>query len=92
MRFPGILPLVFFLFLVPALIPIINQFWPTATTWWSALLVAVLAAASSAIWLIYRKQLAKADMPPPGVSADVSGSTWDKEALRDKSWRRWLLG
>ena len=92
MKFPGILPLAFFLFLVPALIPIINQFWPTADVWWSAILVAVLASASSAIWLVYRKQLAKADMPPPGVSADVAGSTWDKQTLQQKSWRNWLLG
>jgi hypothetical protein len=92
MKFPGILPLVFFLFLVPALTPIIQQFWPTSTTWWSAILVAVLGAASSAIWLVYRRQLAKADMPPPGVSADVAGSTWDKQALRQTTWRNWLLG
>jgi hypothetical protein len=91
MRFPGILPLTFFLFLVPALIPIINQFWPTADVWWSAILVAVLAAASSAVWLVYRKQLARADMPPPGAPADVSGSTWDK-GLPSRSWRGWLLG
>jgi hypothetical protein len=92
MRLPGILPLAFFLFLVPALTPIIQQFWPTSTTWWSAILVAILGAASSAIWLVYRKQLAKADMPPPGAPADVAGSTWDKAALQESTVRRWLMG
>jgi hypothetical protein len=92
MRVPGVLPLAFFLFLVPALIPIIERFWPSNTVWWSAIVVAVLTAASSALWLIYRKQLARADMPPPGAPADVSGSTWDKSALPPRSWRGWLLG
>lgn len=92
MRFPGILPLVFFLFLVPAITPIIERFWPTATTWWSALLVAGLGAAASAFWLIYRKQLAKVDMPA-GAAADVGAATgWKNDELQQTTWRRWLLG
>lgn len=94
MQFPGILPLVFFLFLVPAITPIIQQFWPTSTTWWSALLVAGLGAAASAGWLVYRKQLAKVDMtPPPGAQSDIKVTTaWDGDELRKLTWRRWLLG
>lgn len=94
MRLPGVLPLVFFLFLVPALVPIIERFWPTATTWWSALVVAVLSAAMSAAWLIYRRELAKVDMPaPPGAPADIHVSTaWDGDELRNLTWRRWLMG
>lgn len=95
MKFPGILPLVFFLFLVPALTPIIERFWPTSTTWWSALLVAVLGAAMSAGWLIYRRELSKVDMPapPPGAQSDIHVQTaWDGDELRQLTWRRWFLG
>lgn len=94
MKMPGILPLVFFLFLVPAVTPIIERFWPTQTTWWSALLVAVLGAAMSAGWLIYRRELSKVDMPPPpGVAADIKATTaWDGDELRTLTWRKWLLG
>ena len=94
MKMPGILPLVFFLFLVPAVTPVIQQFWPPATTWWSALLLAVLGAAASAGWLLYRKQLAKVDMElPPGAQSDIKVTTaWDGDELRNLTWRRWLLG
>ena len=94
MKMPGILPLVFFLFLVPAVTPIIERFWPTQTTWWSALLLAVLGAAASAGWLLYRKQLAKVDMElPPGAQSDIKVTTaWDGDELRNLTWRRWLLG
>lgn len=94
MKMPGVLPLIFFLFLVPAITPIIERFWPTSTTWWSAILVAVLGAAMSAAWLVYRKQLAKVDMPPPpGVASDIKVPTaWDGDELRSLTWRRWFLG
>ena len=98
MKMPGILPLVFFLFLVPALVPVIERFWPTATTWWSALLVAVLGAAVSAAWLIYRRQLAKLDVPAPmatPVDDGVSDEDYTWQALptaEASSVRRWLLG
>lgn len=95
MKMPGILPLVFFLFLVPALVPVIERFWPTATTWWSALLVAVLGAAVSAVWLLYRKQLAKLDVPAPMASpapGDDDDYTWQASAPASPSWRGWLLG
>lgn len=95
MKFPGVLPLVFFLFLVPAITPVIEKFWPTATTWWSALLVAVLGAAASAAWLIYRRQLAKIDMPAPMAAAapgDDDDYTWQDAQPAAPSWRSWLLG
>ena len=98
MKMPGVLPLVFFLFLVPTITPVIERFWPTATTWWSALLVAFLGAAASAVWLIYRKQLAKADMPimPAGAPApgDDDDYTWQAApaAQTVPAWRSWLLG
>lgn len=99
MKMPGVLPLVFFLFLVPAITPIIERFWPTSTTWWSALLVAVLGAAVSAGWLVYRKQLAKIDMPAPMAAAapapgDDDDYTWQaaQPAQAAPTWRRWLLG
>lgn len=95
MKMPGILPLVFFLFLVPAITPVIERFWPTATTWWSALLVAVLGAAVSAGWLVYRRQLAKIDMPAP-MAAPMPGDdddyTWQAAPPAIPSWRGWLLG
>lgn len=84
--------MVFFLFLVPTLTPIIERFWPTSTTWWSALLVAVLGAAASAGWLLYRRQLAKVDMPID-AQADIHVATaWDGDELRNLTWRRWLTG
>jgi hypothetical protein len=98
-KLPGILPLCFFLFLVPALVPIIERFWPTATTWWSALLVAVLGAAASAVWLIYRRQLAKVDMPAPmatpiGQLPDPDGDMTYQAAPTPAQpfLRSWLLG
>lgn len=97
MKMPGILPLIFFLFLVPAITPVIERFWPTATTWWSALLVAVLGAAVSAGWLVYRKQLAKIDMPAPmaapmGDGVSDEDYTWQAAPPAVRSWRNWLLG
>lgn len=96
MRMPGVLPLVFFLFLVPAVIPVIERFWPTATTWWAALLVAGLTAASSAAWLLYRRQLAKLDMPAPAAASVPDGDDYTYSAPRPSpfapTWRRWLLG
>jgi hypothetical protein len=98
MKFPGILPLVFFLFLVPALNPIIERFWPTAQYWWSAVLVAVLGAAASAGWLIYKKQLAKVDMPAPmatpiGQLPDDEDMTYTTpKAQAAPIMRTWLLG
>ncbi len=98
MKFPPVLPLVFFLFLVPALTPIIERFWPTATTWWSALLVAFLGAASSAIWLIYKRQLAKADMPAPAATASTGPDAEDftyyppQAAPQPGFMKSWLLG
>jgi hypothetical protein len=99
MKMPGILPLVFFLFLVPALTPVIERFWPTATTWWSALLVAVLGAAASAGWLLYRKQLAKVEMPGPAATLPPGDEEYTWQAAPRPSplaahptWRSWLLG
>lgn len=98
MKMPGVLPLIFFLFLVPAITPVIERFWPTATTWWSALLVAALGAAVSAGWLVYRKQLAKIDMPAPmaspapGDGVSDEDYTWQAAPAAAPSWRDWLLG
>ncbi len=69
MQLPGVLPLAFFLFLVPVLIPVLERFWPTSTVWWSAIVVAVLGALSSAIYLVYQKQLSKAGMQSPPTPA-----------------------
>ncbi len=98
MKLPGILPLAFFLFLVPALVPVIERFWPTATTWWSAILVTVLGAAVSAGWLIYRKQLAKVDMPAPmatpiGQVPDDEDMTYTTPKPQPTPFvKTWLLG
>ena len=98
MQLPGILPLAFFLFLVPAVIPIIEHFWPTNTVWWSALVIAILGAAVSAIWLIFHDKLSSAGMSPPtpaGAPAPVDGDkyTYDASTPRKPSKvRRWLLG
>lgn len=87
----GVLPLAFFLFLVPVLTPILERFWPTSTVWWSAILVALLGAASSAIWLVYRKPLSKAGMPAPSAApAPVDARTPKPEP--QSFTRRWLLG
>lgn len=87
MKMPGVLPLAFFLFLVPMLTPVLERFAPTATTWWSAVLVALLGAASSAAWLVYRKQLAKIDMPAPMAAAAPQLGVQQPSVVR-----RWLLG
>lgn len=89
MKMPGVLPLAFFLFLVPMLTPVLERFAPTATTWWSAVLVALLGAASSAAWLVYRKQLAKIDMPTPAAAPELGASA---TVQQPSVMRRWLLG
>lgn len=96
MKMPGMIPLAAFLFAVPMLVPVIERFWPTNTTWWSAILVVVLVAVSSALWLVYRKQLAKIDMPAP-MAAPQPGDgdyTWQDapQAQAAPTWRNWLLG
>lgn len=96
MKFPGVLPLAFFLLLVPILTPVIEKFAPTATTWWSAALVAVLGAASSALWLVYRSKLSKAGMPTPSATPtpmDSGDYTTDTRVPTKRGARRtWLLG
>jgi hypothetical protein len=93
MRFPGILPLALFLFAVPALVPVIERFWPTATVWWSAGLVGLLGAATSALWLVYRKQLTQAGMPGP-TPMQIPGPPPDNVPTPQprSTMRSWLLG
>lgn len=99
MKMPGMIPLAAFLFAVPMLVPVIERFWPTNTTWWSAILVVFLVAVSSALWLVYRRQLAKIDMPaitPAAAPApgDDDDYTWQaaQPAQAAPTWRKWLLG
>lgn len=98
MQLPAVLPLTFFLLLVPVVIPIIERFWPSANVWWAAILIAVLGAAASAIQVVYRKQLDKAGVSPVAPAAapaplDGDDYTIDKPAPKRRSAvRTWLLG
>lgn len=88
----GVLPLVFFVLLVPLLTPIIQQFWPTSTVWWSAVLVSVLGAALSAVWLVYGKQLNKAGLSGPTPSAAPMPMDGAPKPQRQSAMKTWLLG
>lgn len=88
----GVLPLVFFVLLVPLLTPIIQQFWPTSTVWWSAILVSVLGALLSAVWIVYGKQLGKAGLSGPTPSAAPMTADGAPRPKSESITRRWLLG
>lgn len=97
MKMPGILPLALFLFAVPAVLPVIERFWPTSTVWWSALLVSLLGAAASALWVMFRKPLSDAGLPQPSAQAapavDGDDYAYNKPTPKQASKARtWLLG
>jgi hypothetical protein len=97
-KMPGILPLVFFVCLVPALTPVIQRFWPIETSWPAAVAVVLLGAASSAVWIIYSDKLAKLRISPPGTIAPAATpappgtqASQAPQPPRSRS-KRWLLG
>lgn len=102
MKPAGLLLISFVAFAIPLLIPVIQQFWPTADVWWSALLVVLLYALLSAIWLVYGRKLQKAGMAPvmPAPMADAAPTGPDDEdygyygkAPQPQGMvRTWLLG
>jgi hypothetical protein len=103
MKPAGVLVITFVAILIPLLIPVIQQFWPTADVWWSAILVIVLYALLSAVWLVYGKKLQKAGlsgMPIPAPMATPIGQLPDDEDMTYPTpkpqqapfMKTWLLG
>ena len=97
MQLPAVLPLTFFLMLVPVVIPIIERFWPSANVWWAAILIAILGAAASAIQIVFRKPLSEAGLPQPSAQAtptpDGDDYAYNRPAPKQPSkMRSWLLG
>ena len=59
MKIPGVFWVVLIVILVPALIPVLQQVFPSSTYAWSAILVVVLAAITKTVEIVYRKQIDK---------------------------------
>ena len=59
--------------LVPALIPVLQQVFPSSTYAWSAILVVVLAAVAKTVEIVYRKQIDKTvGAPLPAATPSAS--------------------
>lgn len=92
---PGMFWVVVIALSIPAIIPIIENTFPASSYWWSALVVVVLYAVLSAIYMFYREGLAEVGMTkPPSPSMDISSTdkpvrpppTGAPRALRDWFW------
>jgi hypothetical protein len=59
MKVPGVFWVVLIVILVPSLIPVLQQAFPSATYAWSAIIVVALAAVGKTVEIVYRKQIDK---------------------------------
>ena len=64
---PGAFWFVLISSLVAGLIPVLNQFWPTATVWWSAIIVVILGAILAAV-NAWKQMQTQPPATPPGVA------------------------
>lgn len=62
-QIPGVLPVALILLLPPAIIPVIEQFFPTNTYWWSALLVVIFNVIVLVVRISWPEESSKVPMP-----------------------------
>lgn len=97
MSIPGVFWPVLIVTLVPVLLPVIQNQFPAANYWWSAILVVVLAGIAKTTEIVYRKQIAKANAgpTPSAAAAPVDGDDYTYNGRMPKqpsTLRQWILG
>lgn len=95
-QIPGVLPVALILLLPPAIAPVIEQFFPTNTYWWSALLVVILNVIVIAVRVSWPDQSSKVpvalDGAPDGVGY-ASAPVATTQVVDDRSTlSKFLLG
>jgi len=79
-KIPSTLWIAVALILPPMLIPVIEQFAPSNTYWWSALLVVLLNATALIVKVMWPKAAAKASVPTSNAPTSFSSrSSGDKK-------------
>lgn len=91
---PGLFWVLVIALSIPAVIPIVENAFPAASNWWSAVLVAVLYSILSAIYIFFRKPLSELGLEkPPTPASDVSpGSSPPSSQPEPKKLRAWFWG
>jgi len=84
-QIPGILPVALILLLPPAITPVIEQFFPTNTYWWSALVVVVLNVLVLAVRVSWPEQSSRV---PVALDAAPEGSASAKHGAYTKTDNR----
>lgn len=96
MKIPGVFWVILIVILVPALIPVLQQAFPSSTYVWSAILVVVLAAVAKTVEIVYKKQIEKAVGEQLPSATPIGAGEYDyettKPAPRSSTVMRWLVG
>ncbi len=98
MNVPGVFWIILVVILVPSLIPVLQQVFPSSTYAWSAILVVVLAAVAKTVEIVYKKQIEKTvGAPMPAAAPRPIGAgeyEYDVPAPTPKAHvlRQWLVG
>jgi len=89
-KIPGVLPVALILLLPPAIIPVIQQFFPANTYWWAALIIAVLNVVVIAVRISWPDQSSKVPyaMSAEGPVGAHAGAAKDEQSTIAK----FLLG
>jgi hypothetical protein len=98
MKIPGVFWVILIVILVPTLIPVLQQAFPSSNYWWSAIIVVVLAAVAKTTEIVYKKQIEKtvgqplpAATPMPIGAGEYEYKT-TKPAPQSSTVVRWLVG
>jgi hypothetical protein len=89
MKVPAAVWFVFIPALVAGLVPVLTSFWPPATVWWSAALIAVGGAVVAAVqaWKDSQTQ-----PKPPTLPEGVQPAAAPMVGPQKSFVRRWLVG
>ncbi len=95
---PGVFWVILIVILVPSLIPVLQQVFPSSTYMWSAIVVVVLAAIAKTVEVVYRKQIDKAmgGPLPAAMAQPIGGGEYEYQVTASKQQPaalvRWLVG
>jgi hypothetical protein len=99
MNIPGVFWVILIVILVPALIPVLQQAFPSSTYAWSAVIVVVLAAIAKTTEIVYKKQIDKAvgQTLPAAMARPIGGGEYEHDAVTppaagSSTVVRWLVG
>lgn len=96
MKVPGVFWVVLIVIGVPALIPVLQQVFPSSNYAWSAIIVVMLAALAKTVEIVYKKPIEKAMGAPLPMAAPRPIGEYEHTvtlvATKPSAIARWLIG